>query len=496
MRNLVVAFAAMLMAGCATMGDTPAAPPPGVFSAPMTLPPKGTRWVMKSTVLSEKTAKSQAQTMTWTALGDGLRENKPVFRIWDGARLHIRDHETGSWLATLDRNARETMASEPHDGDFSSPLWVGKQWVARFTRHERYRNQSHYNVTVVWKVEAFEDVTVPAGSFKAFRISAWPDARDSVKKHVLWYAPDVKLVVKEMKEGLGRDASLVVRDVGDGALALDFAGDRVRSTRELVSYTSPADLVPPLIAAIGKRETRLEALWDIARIGPMARDALPALIDVLVRDPDTLHRNASVSAVRAVGITATNVDALVPALADADVNVRIATADMLKPHAGDARVILERRLRDTDVEKRDVVVRALGGLARVAPVDVLPVLGTALDDPESRVRVLAVESIGEAGVPAMAALRGALRHRDPGVRAMAVLVIIGVPEQQPVAIAAIIDVLDDGDTAVRTNAVHVLGSMGPLATQARERLARVAEQDPSPEIRELAKRALADIPAK
>ncbi len=496
MPTLVLALVALIAAGCATMADGPTAPPPGVSSAPMTLPPKGTRWVVKNTVHSEKSGASRASTMTWTALGDGLHGDTPVFRVWDGARMHLRHQPSGSRVSSLDRQAQPTWVAEPHDGSMSSPLWVGKEWVARFTYHDRQRKQSFHDITVVWKVEAFEDVVVPAGTFKAFRVAAWPDRRDALKKHVVWYAPDVQLVVKELREGLGRDASLAVRDVGDGALGVEIAGDRVRTTSELVSYTTPAELVPPLIAELRNPKTRLGALWDIAKMGAMARDAMPALVDVLVRDPDTMNRNASVSAVRAVGITSADVAGLVPALADADVGVRVATADLLKPHAGTARAILEKDVRDADVQKRHVAVRALGGLGRIAATDVLPVLGGALDDPEPRVRLLAVQSIGEAGVPAMPVLRDALRHRDAGVRAAAVQVIIAVPEQQPDAIAAIAGVLEDADSTVRTSAVQVLGSMGPLATPVRDRLVRVAETDASADIRALAKRALEDIPAR
>ncbi len=55
-----------------------------------------------------------------------------------------------------------------------------------------------------WSVDAYEDLTVPAGTFKAFRIllkvdvgRTWPDNRPAwTRKMTLWYAPEVRQFIK------------------------------------------------------------------------------------------------------------------------------------------------------------------------------------------------------------------------------------------------------------------------------------------------------------
>ena len=55
-------------------------------------------------------------------------------------------------------------------------------------------------ITMAWKVEAYEDVTVPAGTFKAFRIVqsfSFPGPQGTQWRDItIWYAPEVRQVVK------------------------------------------------------------------------------------------------------------------------------------------------------------------------------------------------------------------------------------------------------------------------------------------------------------
>lgn len=480
--HVPLVLAAALAAACATTSETP---PPGASTAPMVHPPTGTRWVMKSTVHNERTSTTQVHAVTRTVLRDGSYQGKPVYRISNGPGVDLYDQATGSWLAQLDRNAQELESHEPHSGDFSSPLWVGKEWVARFTRHQRKTGTVYHNSTLVWTVKALEELTVPAGTFKVYRVEAWPEERQFVKKWTRWYAPELKIVVKEITEAM--------EDFTQIGAWRDPLKPPVKTTEELVSYSTSAQLIPSLVATLRDGETRLATLWDLAHIGPPAREAMPALIGVLRSERLAAVRTAAVVAVRAIGVTSSDVPALVPALGDPDINVRIPLVAVLKPHAAEARSILERQMTGADVEGRKTAARALGGLGRELPSEVLPVLGRALDDADAQVRATVVHALADVGSPAMSALRGALRHRDGRVRATAVQVIITVPEQQADAIAAIIPLLDDTDVTVRTHAVQALGAMGSMAGAARERLTRIAERDPSPEIRELAKRALEDL---
>jgi len=83
---------------------------------------------------------------------------------------------------------------------FQWPLEVGKQYEA--TLHLNPRNNvggvNEYHQT--WKVEAYEPVTVPAGTFDAFRIRGSQcnvTQRNRCGDFLVWYSPRVKNWVKE-----------------------------------------------------------------------------------------------------------------------------------------------------------------------------------------------------------------------------------------------------------------------------------------------------------
>jgi hypothetical protein len=72
------------------------------------------------------------------------------------------------------------------------PLEVGKSWTKTYqsTNHGTKRTVSYESTQ---KVEAYEDVTVPAGTFKAFRIKTSTSMGDD---NVVWYSPELGIWVK------------------------------------------------------------------------------------------------------------------------------------------------------------------------------------------------------------------------------------------------------------------------------------------------------------
>jgi hypothetical protein len=136
-------------------------------------------------------------TLTFTALEDGTHEGKPVYRLSDGTDIRIFDKATRNYVASL-RDGKERIAVSPHDGTVSWPLFVGKSWRSTFTIHNRDRGRSD-TVGVSWKAEAYEDVTVPAGTFKAFKLVSTP-GMNNASYYTIWYVPDPGLVVKQIYE--------------------------------------------------------------------------------------------------------------------------------------------------------------------------------------------------------------------------------------------------------------------------------------------------------
>ena len=93
------------------------------------------------------------------------------------------------------------------------PLTVGKKWRLSGKGFVNGFNSDVKNYTVDFKVEAYEDVTVTAGTFKAFRISrSWNRYQIQVEStnwsDTVWFAPDVKATVK------------LARPTGDGVSEL------------------------------------------------------------------------------------------------------------------------------------------------------------------------------------------------------------------------------------------------------------------------------------
>lgn len=159
-------------------------------------PQEGTNWVYSS-----KTHVGARTTMTFTALGETTFNGKVYYRVGAGLDDLLYDKPTGNLAAGL-RMGKEVMTMGPHDGTFAFPLHVGKSWVARYAFHDRIRGFSHDPVEVNWKVEEYEEVAVPAGTFKAFKLKSSIAPANAFT--TLWYAPELHLMVKRIDERTAR----------------------------------------------------------------------------------------------------------------------------------------------------------------------------------------------------------------------------------------------------------------------------------------------------
>lgn len=87
---------------------------------------------------------------------------------------------------------------------FAFPLEVGKTW---FLEYEWKLNGWTYNDELTGRVDAFEKVTTPAGTFDAFKISlhrkylgtkTGGPTQSGVLEDTFWYSPEVKNFVKRI----------------------------------------------------------------------------------------------------------------------------------------------------------------------------------------------------------------------------------------------------------------------------------------------------------
>jgi hypothetical protein len=167
--------------------------PPGAVVAEAKFPHLGARWVMKTTDQSGST-----RTTTWTVMDEGAFEGKPVYRVTNGADVFLLEKPTRNLIARL-KGDTPVFLMKPHEGQFTWPLWVGKRWTSSFDAKDLAQRRQFPDVTSEWSVETYEEIIVPAGTFKAFRLKSAPSRNQSVA-YTLWYAPELGLLVKQIVE--------------------------------------------------------------------------------------------------------------------------------------------------------------------------------------------------------------------------------------------------------------------------------------------------------
>ena len=116
----------------------------------------------------------------------------------DGSNNVLEDVATASYAACL-KDGKLLSAASPHDGRFKWPLQVGNTWRSRHqfidkVLHPDWSGPSWQRFAVL----AWEEVTVPAGTFAAYKVARTDGNWDTVKEeeYVIWYAPEPQLIVK------------------------------------------------------------------------------------------------------------------------------------------------------------------------------------------------------------------------------------------------------------------------------------------------------------
>ncbi|HVK16173.1 MAG TPA: HEAT repeat domain-containing protein [Fimbriiglobus sp.] len=204
--------------------------------------------------------------------------------------------------------------------------------------------------------------------------------------------------------------------------------------------------IPDLLEEMKKKEKplRWRAAIALGRIGPAAKDAVPALVAALKEDEESMVRSAAASSLGQLGATAKDV---VPEVVKA--------------------------LRDESSIVRFGAVAGLGGFAEAA---------------RSSPELLGV--VVTEGVPALTA---ALRDEDRGMRLQVVVALGLLGPAAKESLPALIEALRDEDRRVRLQASYALGLFGSAAKDALSDLIRAAEQDADEGVRRSASEAVKGI---
>jgi hypothetical protein len=118
-----------------------------------------------------------------------------------GARTFTRDYN----LVQTRTGELVTFTAKPHWSYLQFPLEVGRKWDAPFEA-DTVARPANRSAKWQWKarVAAAEPVTVPAGTFQAFRIEyagtfatrQGSQSWTGTQKETAWYAPEVSRIVK------------------------------------------------------------------------------------------------------------------------------------------------------------------------------------------------------------------------------------------------------------------------------------------------------------
>jgi hypothetical protein len=214
-RLLHALFIPILAGGCTAPGGQPPEtmrPPVGAITAAAAYPPIGAKWNVRVTegTVFHSTVEDREITAASVML-DGRRG----YGLVSPAITSVLDPATFNPIGTIE-GGKVAVTDIPDTGLFSWPLWVGKSWGATYSHADRLYGAAWPPAKSQARVTAFEDVTVPAGTFKAFRIeyqggigsealsgfrNPGPPGFGTRETH--WYAPDPKMIVKSEIVRLG-----------------------------------------------------------------------------------------------------------------------------------------------------------------------------------------------------------------------------------------------------------------------------------------------------
>jgi HEAT repeat protein len=216
------------------------------------------------------------------------------------------------------------------------------------------------------------------------------------------------------------------------------------------------EAVPALVKALGgdSAQVRRHCMRALAAIGPDAVAAMPALRPWLLQPGSDLQADAAAALAR-IGKPA------IPVLVEALQTDPATLPAQVVLGFGDPWALLVA-WRDFP----DIHGHAVKALADIGP-DAIPVLLTALHNPNADIRANAAGALGSVGYAderVVTALAAVLRDPDVPVRNQATAALLRDLSADPrLMLPGLRQALEDRDAAVRANAVKVLGALGPVA---------------------------------
>ena len=193
------------------------------------------------------------------------------------------------------------------------------------------------------------------------------------------------------------------------------------------------------------------------------------------------------------------VKALIGALGDENDAVRMAAASALTAQGVRAEGAingLHAALHDSaHSEMRYYAALVLGRLGTAAGAGTAEALAESLDDPDPRVRAVALDALGKLGLgasPAVDAILARTHDKEPGVRLKAFETLMRVQDPDTAMVNLLGSALADSTSSVRSGVAYLLAGLRARAAAAAPALAALL-RDPDTEVRSAAAFALGEI---
>ena len=171
---------AMVSGGCVMMAPK---------AERLATPPLGSTWVMAR---RDSGSFGSANVQVSSKRGERMWQGRQVITFETPESAILAAPGSGDWLGIVSGD-KPLITWEP-GLSWDWPLEVGKTWTHNHHMTIHARKQTiPYQVTQ--KVEAYEDVTVPAGTFKAFKIST---SSNLGEENANWYSPELGIFVKQI----------------------------------------------------------------------------------------------------------------------------------------------------------------------------------------------------------------------------------------------------------------------------------------------------------
>lgn len=126
-----------------------------------------------------------------------VREDLFIMKTSESENLRAYDKTTMNLKFLVDKSGKQVLVSHPFRRVLDFPMFVGKKWKDTVTARTATKREVTFENE--FQIEGVEEVTTPAGVFKAFKIyqkqtNTVPPGRNGWARY--WYSPMVKNTVK------------------------------------------------------------------------------------------------------------------------------------------------------------------------------------------------------------------------------------------------------------------------------------------------------------